>query len=71
MPKYPEHVVINFVIVTLPKSPGSSTLISLPRGVFDIAPAKVLRGAIRLHGLASLHPAKTSTIATTEQHMTV
>src|SRR5215510_16127862 len=46
-------MVIDFVIVTLPKPPGSSTLISPPRAVFEIAPAKVLHGAVRLHGLAS------------------
>jgi len=29
-------------------------LISPPAAVFEIAPAKVLHGAVRLHGLASL-----------------
>jgi hypothetical protein len=36
-----------------PKPPGSSTEISPPAAVFEIAPAKVLHGAVRLHGLAS------------------
>jgi thiol:disulfide interchange protein len=45
--------VIDFVIVTAPKVPGSSASISPPAAVFEIAPAKVLHGAVRLHGLAS------------------
>ncbi len=45
--------MIDFVIVTAPKPPGSSTLISPWAAVFEIAPAKVLHGAVRLHGLAS------------------
>src|SRR5204862_2366948 len=44
---------IDFVIVTAPNPPGSSTLISPFAAVFEIAPAKVLHGAVRLHGLAS------------------
>ena len=48
-----EAMVIDLVIVTPPKPPGSSTLISPPVAVFEIAPAKVLHGAVRLHGLAS------------------
>src|SRR5258707_5380418 len=40
-------------MVTAPKPPGSSTLISPPPAVFEMAPAKVLHGAVRLHGLAS------------------
>ena len=47
-------MVIDLVIVTPPKPPGSSTLISPPGAVLEIAPAKVLHGAVRLHGLASL-----------------
>ena len=46
-------IVIAFVMVTAPKPPGSSTEISPQGAVFDIAPAKVLHGAVRLHGLAS------------------
>src|SRR5260370_23030908 len=45
--------VIDLVIVTLPKPPGSSTLISPSLAVLEMAPAKVLHGAVRLHGLAS------------------
>ena len=48
-----EEIVIALVIVTPPKPPGSRTLISPPVAVFEIAPAKVLQGAVRLHGLAS------------------
>src|SRR5262249_31552489 len=39
--------------VTAPKPPGSSASISPPAAVFEMAPAKVLHGAVRLHGLAS------------------
>src|SRR6478735_2901877 len=46
-------MVIDFVIVTLPNPPGSSTLISPPAAVFEIAPANVLQGAVRLQGLRS------------------
>src|SRR6188474_1735488 len=45
--------VIDFPIVTAPKPPGSRTLISPPVAVLLIAPANVLQGAVRLHGLAS------------------
>src|SRR5436190_23406736 len=45
--------VIDLVIVTAPKPPGSSTEISPHGAVFEIAPANVLQGAVRLHGLAS------------------
>src|SRR5215831_2182229 len=48
-----ELIVIDLVIVTAPKPPGSSTLISPAGAVLEIAPAKVLHGAVRLHGLAS------------------
>src|SRR5262245_33848396 len=44
---------IDLVIVTPPKPPGSRQLISPPLAVFEMAPAKVLQGAVRLHGLAS------------------
>ena len=46
-------MVIDLVMVTAPKPPGSSTEISPPAAVFEMAPAKVLQGAVRLHGLAS------------------
>src|SRR5947209_19957909 len=46
-------MVIALVIVTAPKPPVSITLISPAAAVFEIAPAKVLQGAVRLHGLAS------------------
>src|SRR5882762_3968150 len=45
--------LIDLVMVTAPKPPGSSTLNSPPAMVFEIAPAKVLQGAVRLHGLTS------------------
>src|SRR5437660_10569592 len=46
-------MTIDLVIVTEPKPPGSRQLISPPAAVFEMAPAKVLHGAVRLHGLAS------------------
>src|SRR5437868_8641938 len=46
-------MLIDLVTVTAPKPPGSSTLISPPAAVFEMAPAKVLHGAVRLHGLTS------------------
>src|SRR3954454_20039632 len=46
-------IVTLLVIVTVPKPPGSSTEISPFMAVFEIAPANVLHGAVRLHGLAS------------------
>src|SRR5262245_3518650 len=46
-------MVMDFVIVTAPNPPGSKQLISPPAAVFEIAPAKVLHGAVRLHGLTS------------------
>src|SRR5687767_3047185 len=49
----PPSMVIDLVMVTAPKPPGSSTEISPPAAVFEIAPAKVLQGAVRLHGLTS------------------
>src|SRR5258707_6074513 len=45
--------VIDLVIVTAPKPPGSSASISPGSAVFEIAPAKVLQGAVRLQGLTS------------------
>src|SRR5213083_2963092 len=46
-------IVIDLVMVTEPKPPGSSASISPAAAVLEIAPAKVLQGAVRLHGLAS------------------
>src|SRR3954470_18072550 len=40
-------------MVTPPKPPGSRQLISPLTAVFEIAPANVLQGAVRLHGFAS------------------
>src|SRR2546430_16270266 len=40
-------------MVRPPKPPGSRQLISPPVAVLEMAPAKVLHGAVRLHGLAS------------------
>src|SRR5438045_6614560 len=48
-----QSMVIDLVIVTVPKPPGSRQLISPPAAVFEMAPAKVLQGAVRLHGLTS------------------
>src|SRR5262249_43461688 len=49
----PQSIVIDFVIVTAPKPPGSRQSISPFGAVLEIAPAKVLHGAVRVHGLAS------------------
>src|SRR4051812_38363702 len=46
-------IVSDLVMVTPPKPPGSMQLISPPAAVFEMAPANVLHGAVRLHGLAS------------------
>src|SRR4051812_6547781 len=46
-------MVSDFPIVTPPNPPGSRQLISPPFAVFEIAPANVLQGAVRLQGLAS------------------
>src|SRR5580693_7661361 len=46
-------MLIDLVMVTAPKPPGSRTLISPAAEVFEMAPANVLHGAVRLHGLAS------------------
>src|ERR1039457_3335004 len=48
-----QEMVIDFVTVRAPKPPGSRQLISPAAAVLEIAPAKVLHGAVRLHGLAS------------------
>src|SRR6185295_8058403 len=46
-------IVMDLVIVTPPKPPGSSTLMYPPVAVLLMAPANVLHGAVRLHGFAS------------------
>src|SRR5882672_2746097 len=46
-------MVIDLVIVRAPKPPGSRASISPKLAVLEIAPANVLHGAVRLHGLAS------------------
>src|SRR3954471_14622759 len=46
-------IVIDLVMVTTPKPPGSRTEISPLSAVLEMAPAKVLHGAVRLHGFAS------------------
>src|SRR5436305_7378403 len=48
-----QSIVSDLVMVTPPKPPESMQLISPPLAVLEIAPAKVLHGAVRLHGLAS------------------
>src|SRR6185436_14963951 len=48
-----QSIVIDLVVVTAPKPAGSRQLISPPAAVFEIAPAKVLQGAVRLQGLTS------------------
>src|SRR4051812_19010420 len=45
--------VIDLVMVTAPKPPGSKASISPHAAVFEMAPAQVLHGAVRLHGFAS------------------
>src|ERR1700730_10844277 len=49
----PPSIVTALVIVTAPKPPGSKASISPPGAVFEMAPANVLHGAVRLQGLAS------------------
>src|SRR5258708_38366046 len=46
-------MVIDLVMVNAPKPPGSRQSIWPLVNVLEIAPAKVLHGAVRLHGLAS------------------
>src|SRR4029434_6664124 len=48
-----QSMVIDLVVVTAPKPPGSRQLISPLSAVLEMAPAKVLHGALRLQGLAS------------------
>src|SRR5215510_16546647 len=48
-----QSMVIDLVMVTAPNPPGSRQLMMPLTAVLEIAPAKVLQGAVRLHGLAS------------------
>src|SRR6185312_8746517 len=50
---YGHEIVSALLIVTAPKPAGSRQLISPPAAVLLIAPANVLHGAVRLHGLTS------------------
>src|SRR4051794_8959539 len=45
--------VIDLTMVTEPNPPGSRQSISPPAAVLEMAPAQVLHGAVRLHGLTS------------------
>src|SRR3954447_7131913 len=49
----PPSRVIDLEMVTVPNPPGSRASISPPIKVFEIAPANVLQGAVRLQGLTS------------------
>src|SRR5947209_1337872 len=51
---FSQLMVMPLVMVTAPKPPGSVQLISPSAAVFEIAPANVLQGAVRLHGSISL-----------------
>src|SRR5919202_6589058 len=46
-------MVMDLVMVTVPNPPGSRQSISPLSAVFEMAPANVLQGAVRLHGLTS------------------
>ncbi|WP_247807529.1 hypothetical protein [Bradyrhizobium sp. 4] len=48
-----QMMLIDLVMVTAPKPAESRQLISPATAVLEIAPAKVLQGAVRLHGLTS------------------
>src|SRR5258708_2210015 len=50
----PPSRVIAWVMVSVPKPPGSRASISPPGAVFAKAPAHVRHGTVRLHGLPSL-----------------
>src|SRR5215216_6858093 len=49
----PQSIVRDLVMVTAPNPPGSRQSISPPAAVLEIAPAKVLHGAVREQGFAS------------------
>src|SRR5262249_60866289 len=46
-----QSIVIDLVMVTAPKPPGSRQLMIPLTAVLEMAPANVLHGAVRLHGL--------------------
>src|SRR5438270_13861786 len=48
-----QSIVSVLVMVTCPKPPGSRQSISPPAAVFEMAPPKVLQGAVRLQGFTS------------------
>src|SRR6516225_6725233 len=50
---YRQLIVMDLVMVSAPNPPGSRQSISPSAEVLEIAPANVLQGAVRLHGLAS------------------
>ena len=50
----PPPMMMDFVMVTVPKPPGSSASIYPKADVLEMAPAQVWHGAVRLQGLASL-----------------
>src|SRR3954454_6398091 len=50
---YSQMIDSALVMVTAPKPPGSRQLISPPAAVLEMAPAKVLHGAVRLQGFTS------------------
>src|SRR6201985_359805 len=52
-PAGPQMIEMALVMVSAPKPPPSRQLISPPGAVLEIEPAKVLHGAVRLHGFAS------------------
>jgi hypothetical protein len=62
-PPTSHEIVIAFVIVKAPKPPGSKQLISPPATVFEMAPAKVLHGAVLLHGFTSSPTPETQVLA--------
>src|SRR5438128_8691688 len=49
----PPSMVMAFVMVRAPNPPGSRASILPAAAVLEIAPANVLQGAVRPHGLAS------------------
>src|SRR5262245_52213827 len=49
----PQSIVMALVMVTTPKPAPSRQSISPPAAVLEIAPANVLHGAVREHGLTS------------------
>src|ERR1051325_5255508 len=48
-----QSMVMLLVMVSAPNPAGSRQSISPPAAVFEMTPANVLQGAVRLHGLAS------------------